>query len=86
MARLEMGSGETAALGATADALFALGLLYSNGHGVGRDFVAAHKWFNLAAARGNATARTYRSEIAREMSAEEIAEAQRQARAWLGLC
>jgi TPR repeat protein len=56
-------------------------------HCVGRDvpldLVTAHKWFNLAALRGNAEAKRYRMEIAGEMSRCEIAEAQRQAREWL---
>jgi TPR repeat protein len=47
------------------------------------DLVSAHKWFNLAAVRGDADARRYRMEIAHEMSRAEIAEAQRQARGWL---
>jgi len=47
------------------------------------DLVTAHKWFNLAAMLGNAEARIYRAELAREMSAEEVAEAQRLAREFL---
>jgi TPR repeat protein len=47
------------------------------------DLVAAHKWFNAAAARGNVAALKRRVEIAREMSGEEIAEAQKLAREWL---
>lgn len=47
------------------------------------DLVTAHKWFNLAAMQGNVEARSYRAELALEMTAEEIAEAQRQARAYL---
>ena len=47
------------------------------------DLVTAHKWFNLAAARGNTSARHYRSEIAQEMAPEEIAAAQKLAREWL---
>ncbi len=35
-----------------AEALYNLGLAYSTGQGVRVDFVAAHKWFNLAAMRG----------------------------------
>jgi TPR repeat protein len=46
-------------------------------------FVSAHKWFNLAAMRGNADAIRLRREIADQMSEREIAEAQRAARAWL---
>jgi TPR repeat protein len=67
----------------TPDALFELGMLYATGRDVAADLVAAHKWFNLAAARGNAAAMKRRVELAREMSAEQIAEAQRLAREWL---
>lgn len=65
------------------DALYRLGIMYSTGQGVPRDNVAAHKWFNLAAMAGSEEARTWRKQLAEEMSATEIAEAQRQARAWL---
>jgi len=66
------------------DALFELGVLYSSGdHGIALDFVEAHKWFNLAAQKGSAAAQRCRGELAVEMSRSEIAEAQRQARAWL---
>ncbi len=47
------------------------------------DLVVAHKWFNLAASRGNQSARVYRSELALEMAPEQIAEAQKLAREWL---
>lgn len=47
------------------------------------DLIEAHKWFNLAAMQGNDEARHYRAELARELSSEEIAEAQRQAREYL---
>jgi uncharacterized protein len=65
------------------DALYKLGLLYSTGQGVPLDHVAAHKWFNLAAMAGNPVAREWRKELAGEMTPDEIAEAQRQAREWL---
>jgi TPR repeat protein len=74
------GSGAAAS---SPDALFQLGLQYAIGRGVGCCPVSAHKWFNLAALRGNEAAKTYRSEIATEMSKADIAEAQRQAREWL---
>jgi uncharacterized protein len=65
-------------------ALYELGVAYSTGSGgVEMDLVEAHKWFNLAALNGSAKAQECRAEIAEEMSAREIAEAQRQARAWL---
>ncbi|MCW5750373.1 MAG: SEL1-like repeat protein [Alphaproteobacteria bacterium] len=60
----------------------ALGLDYSTGRGVPVDLVEAHKWLNLAAMDGNEEARRLRAEIARDMTAEEIADAQRRAREW----
>ncbi len=61
-----------------------LGLLYSTGkNGVPLDFVTAHKWLNLAAVCGNDDAKRLRTELAGDMSREEISEAQRQAREWV---
>jgi uncharacterized protein len=74
---------ETEARLGAADALFRLGLAYSTGHGAPVDLVVAHKWFNLAALRGAEEARTWRSQLAQEMSSVQIADAQRQAREWL---
>src|SRR5688500_3919420 len=66
------------------DALYDLGVAYSTGtDGIGVDLVEAHKWFNLAALNGSSAAQMCRAEISEEMTAREIAEAQRQARAWL---
>ena len=66
------------------DALYELGVAYSTGtHGIEVDLVEAHKWFNLAALNGSERGQECRAEIAEEMTAREIAEAQRQARAWL---
>ena len=48
------------------------------------DYVSAHMLFNLAAMRGSAEAKIYRRELSREMDQDEVAEAQRQARRWLG--
>ena len=65
-------------------ALYELGIAYSTGSGgVEVDLIEAHKWFNLAALNGSALAQECRADIAEDMSAREIAEAQRQARAWL---
>jgi TPR repeat protein len=85
MARLEMSGyevSEVAAAGGTPDALFELGLMYCAGRDVELDLVAAHKWFNLAAMRGNQEAKRYRMEISHEMSRAQIAAAQRLAREW----
>jgi TPR repeat protein len=86
MARLDFSARdkvEYAARGAAADALFELGLRYCSGRDVDVDHVAAHKWFNLAAMRGNEDAKRYRVELASEMSKHEIAQAQKLAREWL---
>jgi TPR repeat protein len=67
------------------EALYELGVTYSTGRGgVTVDLVEAHKWFNLAALSGDTRSQACRAEISFEMTAREIAEAQRQARAWLG--
>ena len=67
-----------------AEALYELGVAYSTGTGgIEVDLVEAHKWFNLAALNGSSRGQECRAEIAEEMTAREIAEAQRQARAWL---
>ena len=68
-----------------ADALYNLGLAYSTGQGVGIDMIAAHKWFNLAAVRGVEAAKSWRNQVASELNAKQIAEAQRLAREWLGI-
>jgi TPR repeat protein len=66
----------------TGDSLFRFGMMHMTGDGVPIDLVAAHKWFNLAAMRGNEEACRLRREIAAEMSQSEIAAAQRAARDW----
>ena len=69
---------------ATGEELFRLGLLYSTGQGgAPLDYVSAHMLFNLAAMRGSMEAKIYRKELSQEMSSQEVAEAQRAARAWL---
>ena len=66
------------------EACYELGVAYSCGtSGLEVDLIQAHKWFNLAAVRGDERGQRLRAEIAEEMTAREIAEAQRQARAWL---
>ena len=74
---------ETQARNGRTEALYNLGLAYSTGQGVGVDYVAAHKWFNLAAMKGVNEARAWRAQLSAEMSVGQIAEAQRQAREWL---
>ena len=67
-----------------AQACYELGIAYSCGTGeVDIDPIEAHKWFNLAALAGSEEGQSLRAEVAEEMTAREIAEAQRLARAWL---
>ena len=59
-------------------------MVYTSGTaGMDVALIQAHKWFNLAAVAGSEEAQACRSEVAEDMSAREIAEAQRAARAWL---
>jgi uncharacterized protein len=88
MARFEILDSNMAPLGegpSAGDMLFELGMMYSVGREVPIDLVSAHKWFNLAAAKGNAEAVRLRREVANQMSDAEIASAQRAARDWLRL-
>ncbi len=65
-------------------ALYDLGVAFSTGsHGADCDMIEAHKWFNLAASKGHEEAAWCRADISDEMTAREIAEAQRRARQWL---
>jgi uncharacterized protein len=73
-----------AAAGGDISAYFDLGVIYSTGsHGVDCDLIEAHKWFNIAAVGGHDEAQHCRADISEEMTAREIAEAQRRARQWL---
>jgi TPR repeat protein len=75
------------AAGGDAQACYDLGIVYSSGaEGVDIDLIEAHKWFNIAAAQGSERAASCRAEISDEMSAREIVEAQKMARAWLRGC
>ncbi len=74
----------TAAAQGDVSAYYDLGVAFSTGsHGAACDLIEAHKWFNLAAVAGHEEAPQCRAEIADEMTAREIAEAQRRAREWL---
>jgi uncharacterized protein len=73
-----------AAAEGNSSAYFDLGVAFSTGsHGVVCDLIEAHKWFNLGAAQGHEEAAWCRADVSDEMSAREIAEAQRRAREWL---
>ena len=61
---------------------FRLGQLFEQGLGVPQNFVEAHKYYNLAAAKGLAEARTARDQLSQQMTGEQIARAQDDALAW----
>jgi len=86
MARFEMLDSNAAPLGegpVSGDMLFELGMMYSVGRDMPVDLISAHKWFNLAAMKGNIDAIRLRREVASQMSDVEIATAQSAARGWL---
>lgn len=66
-----------------AESLFELGLMYATGRNGEVDVIAAHKWLNIAAFRGVDAAKSHREELAAEMTRDQIAEAQREAREWI---
>ena len=63
-----------------------LGTMYMDGLGIPQDDVLAHMWLNLAASKFSGEDRDnvgeQRDSLAKKMSREEIAEAQRLAREW----
>ena len=77
------GSSETAIAQPSPAAFFELGMQCSIGGETPADLVSAHKWFNLAAMRGNEDAIRLRREIATLMSNAEIGTAQRAARDYI---
>ena len=88
MARFDMAEADSASITAAAmdgRAFLDLGIMYSVGRSVPVDRVEAHKWLNIAAARGCREAVPLRAELAAEMTPAEIAAAQKSARLWLSL-
>jgi TPR repeat protein len=68
-------------------AQYDLGLMYLNGEGVRQDYVSAYMWLNLAVSRYDPgedrdKAVSVRDDVARRMTAEQLAEAQRLTREW----
>lgn len=71
-----------AAEGGDEQAMFSLGFIFAEGDRAPRDPVQAHMWYDLAAAHGSAEAAYKRDQLARRMSADELAESRRLAKAW----
>lgn len=65
--------------------LYRTGLAYATGTGTEINLVEAHKWFNLAAARGHEDAKLQRQEMADMLSTDEVKIALQAARDWLKL-
>ena len=65
-----------------AQAMLALGRLYLRGVGLPQNYVQAHKWFNLAASRGEDVAAAERDALVAQMTAQERVEAQKLALEW----
>ena len=72
-----------------AQALYNLGLAYAQGEGVSQDNVTAHMLLNVAAARfpaaesrARSAAVSSRDVVAKELTSEQLAEAQKMARDW----
>ena len=65
------------------NAQYKMGFAYARGKGVPKDDATAYMWCNIAAAQGNSGAEIDRDNIAKEMTKEQIAEAQKLSREWL---
>jgi TPR repeat protein len=69
-----------------ARAQFNVGAIYENGEGAPQDYVQAHMWLDLAASRASGDDQrefaNQRDILAGRMTAQQIAEAHRLARAW----
>ena len=60
-----------------ADAQFNLALMHELGQGVAQNYIQAHVWFNLAAAQGDKEAVDKRNRVAKQMTPQQIAQAQK---------
>ena len=70
---------------ACAEDFYQVGLACAAGIDADIDLVAAHKWFNLAAARGHDEAKIQRREMAELLTSDEVKIALMAARDWLKL-
>lgn len=67
-----------------ARAMCTIGTYFETGRGVPKDSVQAHQWHNLAAANGYEEGVKRRNRLAFNMTPDQIAQAQFQARNWRG--
>ena len=61
-------------------AQYNLGVMYRYGEGVLQDYVYAHMWFDITASNGDEDGGELRDAVAKEMTATQIAEAEKLAR------
>lgn len=73
---------ELSELGSSVSQYF-LGVMFLKGCGVLQDFEQAHVWFNIASSKGHGKARTHLEKLTKKMSADQIAEAQMEAKEWV---
>ena len=59
-----------------------MGSKHDSGEGVPKDDVKAYAWFNVSSANGYEEASASRNRIAKTMTPEQIAEAQKLSREW----
>ncbi len=57
-----------------------LGVLYENDHGLLQDQTRAHVWYSLAGADGNEIGIENRDSLAKKLTSDQIAEAEKMAR------
>lgn len=69
--------------GIEADMLFETGMMYYAGRDCVADRIEAHKWFNIAAIRGDERALPMRNKLSALMSKAELVRALREAREWM---
>ena len=62
--------------------MLGLGRLHQQGLGVLQDYVEVHKWFNLAASRGEADGARERDALAQRMTRQQGVAVQEGAAAW----
>ena len=60
-----------------------LGVMFLEGKGALQDFGLAHMWLNIASSRGHDKARKQLEKMTQRMSAEQVGEAQKEARLWV---
>jgi hypothetical protein len=59
-----------------------LGAMYETGSVVSKDLVTAYMWYNLAAAKGDPKFRSNRDQLEKQMTPQQVADAQKLSREW----